>query len=162
MKVLIIGNIGSGKSTIMEVLQEMLGFKTVQIDKLRIEYSDGSFAGEYLAWSKFLEACENSLDMVLEFSGAGVHRHAVKQALSKSAFKVIFVSTSVNTCLKRVNAVQPLTPYPWKSNINETIIWLDDELRKLINSNFWNPNLIFDGEVEFEMSSNQMEELVGG
>ncbi len=42
MKILIIGNIGSGKTTLGKKIQEITGYKFVQIDKLREKYLTGN------------------------------------------------------------------------------------------------------------------------
>jgi len=54
LKILIVGNIGSGKSSLAHALSEATGFPYISIDDCRRVHSDGSASGEALAWSYFL------------------------------------------------------------------------------------------------------------
>ena len=58
MKILIIGNIGSGKTTLGNKIQELTGYKFVQIDKLRKEYLKNAVSEEYYCIYQFLKAIE--------------------------------------------------------------------------------------------------------
>jgi hypothetical protein len=72
-KILLIGTMGSGKTTVAERLARDTGFLYASIDDCRVQYGDGTMAGEDLAWDHFLAICENPWPAVLEFSGCGPH-----------------------------------------------------------------------------------------
>ena len=84
MKILIIGNIGSGKTTLGRKIQELTGFRFVQIDELREKYLKNSISGEYLSLHKFLKEIEEHKDIILEFTGVGCHKYALKKSKYKT------------------------------------------------------------------------------
>jgi len=53
-KVLLIGTLGSGKTTLAEYLARDTGFPYASIDGCRIRYGDGTVSGEDSAWDHFL------------------------------------------------------------------------------------------------------------
>ena len=69
-KILLIGNLSSGKTTLAQKLQNQLNLPTYGIDDCRRKISDGSMTGELQAWTKFIEFCESHEENILEFSGA--------------------------------------------------------------------------------------------
>ena len=68
-KILIIGTLGSGKTTIAELLAQDTGFPYASIDDCRIRYGDGTISGEERAGDHFLALCSASTPGILEFSG---------------------------------------------------------------------------------------------
>ena len=101
--VLIIGNLNTGKTSISKRLAEYLQLECISIDDLRKKYGDGSFSKEYLAWSKFFELIEGDGSIILEFSGAGIHKHGIKESLSrnKNNWLIILVYAPMNELIKR-------------------------------------------------------------
>jgi hypothetical protein len=87
-KILLIGNLSSGKTTLAQELQNHINLPTFGIDDCRRKISDGSMTGELQAWAKFIEFCESQEENILEFSGAGPQVHSVIRALELSGFKI--------------------------------------------------------------------------
>ena len=75
VKILILGNIGAGKTTVAKQLQQKIGYELCPIDDFRKEYGDGTVTGEYLALYHFLKECSNNRNAILEFTGAGCHEY---------------------------------------------------------------------------------------
>ena len=69
MKILIIGNLGSGKTTLGKAIQELTGFKFIQIDEIREKYLRGKVSQEYYCLHEFIQAIETNDELILEFSG---------------------------------------------------------------------------------------------
>ncbi len=113
-KLLIIGNIGSGKSTVARRLSEALTCPTYGIDDARLEYGNGSPAGEARAWGAFLETAEHKESCLLECSGAGPFTNLLRLALERSGvpWAVVRVQTPVAECLARIEVRGLKVPYP--------------------------------------------------
>ncbi len=157
MKIVVIGNICAGKSTLVNQIEK--GYRIVKIDDLRKKFGNGSFSKEYYCWALFLEACEDKSDAILEFTGCGIHIYAIKEALSDKDVKIIFVKTPLSICQERAKNKDFEIPYPWKSDIFETIRLLDVELNSLIETGFWKVDLTLNGEEEFPKTKQIMEDL---
>ncbi len=154
LKILIIGNISSGKSTLVDKLSrldELVDFEVVKIDEEREKYGDGSFSKECLSWYYFLDKIENERSMLIEFSGAGPYKHSIRQILNQSELKiiVIYVSTSLVKCIENSLDRDFNTPYPWKMNIDKAINSIQLELEYDWNDKFWHifkTNILTDTE----------------
>ncbi len=66
-KILLIGTLGSNKTTIAQQLARDTGFPYESIDGCRIRYSDGTVEGEERAWEQFLAECRKPAPGILEF-----------------------------------------------------------------------------------------------
>ena len=137
--ILIIGNLNSGKTSISRKLTISLSLETVSIDDLRRQYGDGSFSKEYLAWSKFFELIESEKPIIIEFSGAGMHKHPVKELLNRSNINwlIIYVSASYNDIIKRMENTKLETPYPWKISGFDNLKLIHNELENDWTNKFW-------------------------
>lgn len=49
-KILVIGTLGSGKTTLAKYLKRDTGFQYASIDECRIRFGDGTVSGEDCAW----------------------------------------------------------------------------------------------------------------
>ena len=97
MKILIIGNIGCGKTTLGNYLSKRLGYKFVQIDEIRSSYlKDKKVSLEYLSLYYFIKAIEESDNLILEFTGVGCHKYAVKRALELTGDTVLVIICKIN------------------------------------------------------------------
>ncbi len=140
MKILIIGNIGSGKTTLGEKIQELTGYKFVQIDVLRELYLNNSVSGEYLSQFKFLKSVERKENMIFEFTGIGCHKFAVKRALELTNDKKLIIcckTRQFGKIIKRVNKKTSNYANIFNSDINKHIYFIKKELKKDILNKFW-------------------------
>ena len=70
MKILILGNIASGKSTITQKLKPILqDFEVIAIDDFRIQYGDGSMEAEENSKQIFFDAIVEYKNQIIEIMG---------------------------------------------------------------------------------------------
>lgn len=116
-KILLIGTLGSGKTTLAEHLAQDTGFTYASIDECRIRYGDGTLSGEERAWDHFLEECSRPAPGILEFSGMGPDVEEVRCALLASGIpvSVIWIVLPLDTCITRALQRQKNipAPFPW-------------------------------------------------
>ncbi len=114
LQVVVIGNIGAGKTEVAGFLAKRLGWPMVAIDTMRRRVGDGSPAGELRAWSKFVSCAQASRPKVLECSGSGPMVHLLARALaeSRASVLVLWVDAPVDACLTRIRNRDWDTPYP--------------------------------------------------
>lgn len=140
MCILVIGNIGAGKShLIKQILKEWNYFSVIAIDEFRKEVGDNTFSSEYFAWYNLFKTIENEKQFVLEFTGAGPHKYAIRETLISSNSKtiVIYLATKSEICRKRNSNRFWDTPYPWRIKPNDIIEKIGNELFQDWTSNFW-------------------------
>lgn len=115
-KVLIIGTLGAGKTTLAQALSQETGYSYVSIDDCRIRYSDGTFDGEDVAWHYFLLACRDPSPKILEFSGGGPHVCEVRDALLYSGITVIIIWIDIphDLCIQRALKREIVIPAPFE------------------------------------------------
>ena len=115
-KILIIGTLGSGKTTLAELLARESGFPYASIDTCRIQYGDGTVYGEERAREHFLALCRKSTPGILEFSGMGPHVEEVRDNLlcSMIPVSVIWLVLPLDTCIARASQRQKKIPAPFR------------------------------------------------
>ena len=141
MKILIIGNIGSGKTTLGKEIHEITGFKFVQIDELREKYLNNSVSGEYYSLHKFLKEIEENENVILEFTGVGCHKYAIKKSLELSSDKIMIIlcnTRNFDLILKRIDDKTFSYIHPFAVNPKEHSQYVNQESNQNLKDNFWN------------------------
>ena len=115
-KILLIGTLGSVKTTLAEYLAQVTGFPYASIDACRIRYEDNTIAGEDCAWDHFLEICGRPTPGILEFSGMGPHVDEVRDALRGSGIPVtiIWLLLPLDVCITRAMQRKKSVPAPYQ------------------------------------------------
>ena len=140
MKILIIGNIGSGKSTLGKKIFEITGFKFIQIDDFREKYLKSKVSEEYYCQYQFLRSIEENENIICEFTGVGWHKFAVKRILelSKDLVLIILCKTKLfSTLRERVKEKKFNYGNPFKLDIYKHIHFVENELNQDLCSKFW-------------------------
>jgi len=143
MKILIIGNIGSGKTTLGRKIQELTGFKFIQIDELRERFFEKKVSEEYYCLYEFLKAIEDIDSVILEFTGAGCHKYAIKRALELTNDTVLIIlckTKLISTLRERIKEKEFNYVNPFNIDINEHIQFVENELNQDICNKFWSSN----------------------
>jgi shikimate kinase len=170
MNTLIIGNIGSGKTSIGGALAEKLDSMLIDIDGLRTEYSNGKFSGEFLAWSHFLQAVENAESdqkLVFEFTGTGKNAWFVREAMklsmskNKSRWLCVYLQCPREVCIERVSQKTYEIPIPYNfDDIRSSVNFIGGDLLKKHGSSYWGcPEIIVKSDgITIEESVNKIHE----
>ena len=140
MKILIIGNIGSGKTTLGKEIQEVTGYSFVQIDELREKFLRKSVSGEYLSLQKFLKSIEITKNLIIEFTGVGCHKYAVKRALELSKDRILIFRSKTrdfSKIIERVNQKKFSYNNIFDIDKEDHIKYIEKELKKDISNRFW-------------------------
>jgi hypothetical protein len=148
MNYLIIGNIASGKTSLAEAIAAKKHAEFFSIDDMRSEYSDGTFAGEFKAWHKMLEAIQHPSpngDGIYEFSGTGKNAWFVREAIKHSQIHheakwlAIYCLCDKEELKNRCKNKKYSAPIPYKfDNPAASISYMSEELQKKYGSNYWN------------------------
>ena len=114
-KILFIGTLGSGKTTLADCLARDTGFPYASIDECRLRYADGTVEGEERAWDHFLCSCSQPEGTVLEFSGIGPRAMEVRDSLLESSVTVtiIWPVLPLDVCIMRARNRQKVIPFPY-------------------------------------------------
>ncbi len=140
MKILIIGNIGSGKTMLGTKIQKLTDYKFIQIDELREKYLKNAVSEEYCCFYQFLKNIEENKNLILEFTGAGCHKYAVKRALELTGDSVLIIlckTKLLSTLRERIKEKEFNYGNPFNLDINEHISFIENDLNQDICSKFW-------------------------
>ena len=140
MKILIIGNIGSGKTTLGKKIQEITGFKFVQIDELREKFLNNSVSGEYLSLHKFLKEIEENENLILEFTGVGCHKYAIKKSLELNSDNIMIIlckTRNFDLLLERIDDKTFSYTHPFEVSPHAHVQYVEEESIKNLEDKFW-------------------------
>ena len=115
MKVLIFGNVGSGKTTIVNKLVELYPFEIIAIDDFRRKYGNGTMEKEVVARDNFLLAVSKQENQFVECLGVGIVADKLFELLSVTNEMIvcIVVNASKNVCLSRLSGRIWNVPFPY-------------------------------------------------
>jgi adenylate kinase family enzyme len=119
MKILVFGNLASGKSSLSNRLNARFPiFERVCIDNFRLQYGDGTLEKEKLAKRLFLSAIRPQKPQIIEATGVGETGEALRAklaTLTRETKIVILLQTPLTVCLERLKlriAQGAVVPYP--------------------------------------------------
>lgn len=167
LRVLVIGNMGSGKSTVATLVSKRLGLRFFALDEFRTEHSDGSLAGEFLAKAEWFRQIQNHEECVLEFTGLGAGALLLKELLIASGVLIVKLSCPVEECLRRVQARSKENIEffrlsdglerdgdPVALTMRQSVAWLDQQYAR--KPDFWWPPVAKSGSGYLELNSAEL------
>ncbi len=130
MKILLFGNIGSGKTTIAKKLVGLLPeFQYIAIDEIRRKMGDGSEEKEKEIREFFVEnVANNKISQIVECLGIGEVGNKLREMIddADTHILIILLSVSAKTCIERITDRIWDVPFPRKQdNIKEFIEYAD-------------------------------------
>lgn len=133
MKILVFGNICSGKTTIVNKLNEKYGFEIVSIDNYRRTYSNGSVDGEKIARDYFFNSIEEGKMQIIECLGVGDVADKVFEIIEHFKDYIICLVLLVpkEVCIKRLTNRKWDVPFPQEASRIFSLI--DKTNLKIIN-----------------------------
>ncbi|MES2644741.1 MAG: AAA family ATPase [Myxococcota bacterium] len=139
-KLLLVGLPGAGKTTVGDALVARLGVPVHRLDTFRNALADGTVAGDYLARSAFLRACHAPNAAIYEFSAAGYHRVAVRQALREAGdtLLTVWIDTPGGVRAERLARRTSTVPLPdWGIAPGAFDDRMEAKLRADFDAGFW-------------------------
>jgi len=125
VKILIAGNIASGKSTIArDLLSKLPNWSYHAIDDYRAKYGDHTEAGEDAARGTFIRDIVLANNCIIECSGVGKLYSLIKPQLTH----MVLVKTSAAKCIERYKArdTSVIVPNEWGVwNVEESIKYIE-------------------------------------
>lgn len=124
MKLLIFGNIASGKSTLCAFLQSRLeGFEYISVDNFRRQFGNGTQSAELLALKQFQLSIRPGTKQVIEAMGLGRTAELIANQIPKDEpVLMVVLTTSYDVCLARLSARKELIPYPNDQDKGEELL----------------------------------------
>jgi dephospho-CoA kinase len=116
MKIIIIGNIGAGKSTLAELLKKH--YKTVEllsIDNIRKLHGNGTIEKEKFCKDKFIKLAKNKNTIhIIELTGIGELGNRLFRVLDKKEYTILVIQLIVKKgiLIDRVKDRKWDTPFP--------------------------------------------------
>jgi predicted nucleotidyltransferase len=147
MLVLVVGNINSGKSHAVRLIQAILPeYPVLAIDEYRKKFGDGTIESELETRKRFVEDVACSTDAIVELSGMGPLGTMLESAIPPKRFVVVHIDEDVNVCLERV-ALKDFAsiPYPkFEETLENTIRRINQEVHSGQLKKLWKAkNLAF-------------------
>lgn len=114
MKVVVFGNIATGKTTLLSKISKVFSFDQIAIDDFRRKFGDGSDDAELIARANFLEAIVNDRNQLIECLGVGKVADQLFDLLCKSNEVIICIilNTPKEICIERLADRTWDVPFP--------------------------------------------------
>ena len=109
----------------------------------------------------FIKAIEEHENLILEFTGVGCHKHAIRRALEltgDSSLVVICKTNDLDTLKKRIQSKKYGYKNPFDIDIYKHVEFIQKEIESDIHSGFWCQGKI--KEIDVDMDKHNMGEVI--
>lgn len=140
MKILVFGNVGSGKTTIINELRAVIPWKVVSIDDYRRKYGDGSKEKELIARQYFFDAIIENENLFIECIGIGKVAEKLFALINKyrEEFLCLKLTAPKEVCKARLNHRKWNIPFPQPlERVNSLIERTDNRIKKGDIEHLW-------------------------
>jgi adenylate kinase family enzyme len=141
MKILVLGNVGSGKTTLIQALAGLYAWEVVSIDEYRRLLGDGSVKAELNTRRIFIDAISLDKNQFIECTGSGEVSDAIIARLTGSTEQIICVILDVpkTTCVARLKKRNWDIPFPIPTEkVSSFIERIDAKIRSGVMEKEWN------------------------
>lgn len=122
MRILVLGNINAGKTTIANALAHVLGCPLISIDAYRVKYGKGDVESETEAQRRFIADVVATEDTIVECTGLGTLGRDLSAALKGQNGLAVIIDTPEGECLRRLGRKHfEAIPYPQSYREKESI-----------------------------------------
>lgn len=112
-KIIVIGGICSGKTTISKLFQE-IGFKHISIDRFRYRYSDGTIQGEHKAYNEYIKYANNYENhSIIECTGLSYRYSEIEKRGAHFLYLWCSALTGKFRQVEREVSGYPVIPFPY-------------------------------------------------
>lgn len=145
MRVLVFGNINSGKSYLIDkISKQLIDYPIFKIDDFRIKYGKGTWETDTLAQEMFVESVKNNARCIVECTGLGPLGDKLSQVISDKLDIVLHVNTPLKDCIERLETKDfSIIPYPEvEETLENTIIRCQYEFDSGLLNTKWNDRVM--------------------
>lgn len=131
MLVLVVGNINSGKSHAVRLIQKILPeYPVLAIDEYRKKYGDGTIEAEVKTRERFVHDAAAHTNAIVELSGMGPLGTMLESIIPHKQFVVVHIEENLEVCLTRLASKDfDSIPYPkYGETLENTIERIDKEI----------------------------------
>lgn len=128
MKIIVLGNSCSGKSTLISRFNASLKFPVIAIDDFRAKFGNFTWQGDQKAVNEFIKAIKfDRSHQIIECSGTGKTGEKLRLKISSidDNFLIIFVCTENSLCSIRASSKmwhELKMPGDWKKSLSTNIL----------------------------------------
>ena len=131
MKIIILGNIGTGKSTMTRLLAKVYNWEIVAIDEFRRKYGNNTVESEFFAREQFYNSLHLQKDQIIECTEIGLVADRVIKILNDSDELKICVILSASTSTRKARLKKRVWDVPFLKSLGDIEGFMrknDDEL----------------------------------
>lgn len=141
MKILLFGNIGSGKTTLAKRLIETRPFELTAIDDFRRTHGDGTSEGELSARKHFFDSITEEKNQLIECTGVGKVAEGLFEIISQMAGPVIVLTLLVPQAVCKLRIAQRIWDIPFPhplEKVDDLIDRTETRIQEGAIASLWN------------------------